>query len=57
MNKPFGYLSAAPTFREPLRIEAGGSIGFRWAIVIYSGAPERARLDRLYQGWLEERRP
>jgi hypothetical protein len=55
MNKPFGYLSAAPTFRDPLPLDAGQSVRFRWAIVTYLGAPERARLDRLYQNWLEER--
>ncbi len=56
MNKPFGYLSAAPTFREPLRIEPGQPLRFRWAILTFMGTPERARLDRAYKDWANPRR-
>lgn len=55
MNKPFGYLSAAPTFREPLRLSPGGSLRLRWAVMSYLGQPDRATLDRVYRGWVSTR--
>lgn len=51
MNKPFGYLSAAPTFKEPIPLAPGESVRFRWMVVTFLGAPERARLDGLYRDW------
>jgi len=49
MNEPFGYLSAAPTFREPLRLEPGGALRLRYAVVAFAGAPQN--LDKLYESW------
>lgn len=51
MNQPFGDLSAAPTFREPFRLNSGESLRLRYAVISYLGAPERDRLDRLYKKW------
>lgn len=51
MNQPFGYLSAAPTFREPFRLNAGEALRLRYAVVSFLGAPERDRLDKLYKKW------
>ncbi len=52
MSDPFGYVSAAPTFREPFEIKAGQSLRLRYALVSYLGAADRQRLDRLYQSWV-----
>ncbi|MEK7406247.1 MAG: PmoA family protein [Acidobacteriota bacterium] len=49
MNEPYGYLSAAPTFREPFRLEPGQSLRLRYAVVAFTGAP--GQLDRLYSKW------
>jgi hypothetical protein len=38
MNKPFGYMSAAPTFRAPFDLAVGQSIRFRWG---GAGLPRR----------------
>lgn len=51
MNQPFGYLSAAPTFREPFRLNSGESLRLRYAVISYLGAPGRDGLDRLYKKW------
>jgi len=51
MNTPFGYLSAAPTFREPFHLNSGESLRLRYAVISYLGAPEGDRLDRLYKKW------
>jgi hypothetical protein len=51
MNQPFGYLSAAPTFREPFQLKPGESLRLRYAVISYLGAPERGRLDSLYKKW------
>jgi hypothetical protein len=51
MNQPFGYLSAAPTFREPFELRAGEVLRLRYAVLGFLGAPDRLSLDRLCQSW------
>ncbi|HZT29011.1 MAG TPA: PmoA family protein [Bryobacteraceae bacterium] len=51
MNKPFGYISAAPTFREPLPLGKGGKAVFRWGVLSYAGGPEPETLNRLFRKW------
>ncbi len=51
MKQPFGYLSAAPTFREPFTVSAGQSLRLRYAVVSYMGESNGPALDSLYQRW------
>ena len=51
MNTPFGYLSAAPTFRAPFEMAPGGKLRFHWGVLSYTGQPAPAALDRLFQNW------
>lgn len=51
MNQPFGYLAAAPTFREPFRLEPGRPLALRWAVVSFLGEPSPQRLGDLFRGW------
>jgi hypothetical protein len=51
MNQPFGYLSAAPSFREPFRLNSAESLRFRYAVLSFPGAPQRDRLDGLFKKW------
>jgi hypothetical protein len=38
-NDPFGYLSAAPTYREPFRLEPGKSLRLRYTVAAFNGTP------------------
>lgn len=51
MNKAFGYMSAAPTFREPFDLALGQTIRFRWGVLAFSGDPRREPLDRRFDAW------
>jgi len=51
MNKPFGYLAAAPTFREPFRLMRERALVLRWAVVSFLGEPSPERLAALYRKW------
>jgi hypothetical protein len=53
MNKPFGYMSAAPTFREPFDLGVGQSIRFTWGVLAYQGKADSAVLDRRYERWTQ----
>ncbi len=55
MNR-FGYLSAAPTFREPFHLGVGQAIRLRYAVLAYLGAPARDRLEQLYRRWIGNER-
>lgn len=55
MNKTFGYMSAAPTFREPFQLARGQSIRFRWGVLAFSGEPKSEALDRRFQSWSKEK--
>ncbi|MEK7750493.1 MAG: PmoA family protein [Acidobacteriota bacterium] len=52
-GKTFSYLSAAPTWSEPLKIEAGAALQLRYAVVTFTGDASREKLDRLYAEWRE----
>jgi hypothetical protein len=51
MNRAFGYMSAAPTFRAPFELAPGGGIGFRWGVLTFRGAPDASALTRRFQSW------
>lgn len=51
MNDPFGYVSAAPTFRQPFEVAVGQTLRLRYAVVSYLGAADRQRLDGLFEKW------
>jgi len=51
MNKAFGYMSAAPTFREPFQLARGESIRFHWGVLAFRGEPDAATLSRRFQSW------
>ena len=51
MNKAFGYMSAAPTFREPFDLAPGQSIRFRWGVLAFAGDPRKDSLDRRFEAW------
>ncbi|HWQ53746.1 MAG TPA: PmoA family protein [Bryobacteraceae bacterium] len=50
MNKGYGYLSAAPTFRQPFQLRPGGEpLRLRWAVLSYLDEPRAEVLDRLHK--------
>lgn len=51
MNRPFGYMSAAPSFREDFELGKGESLRFRWRVVVWNGARGREAIDRMYRAW------
>jgi hypothetical protein len=56
MNKAFGYLSAAPTFRASFDLKAGESIRFHWGALAFAGDPDASVLNRRFDAWRRERR-
>ncbi len=56
MNKAFGYMSAAPTFRQPFELPAGQSIRFHWGVLAFAGEPKAETLKRRFQSWSKESR-
>lgn len=51
MNQPFGYLAAAPTFREPFRLEPARPLRLRWAVASLLGQPSPERLEGIFRAW------
>lgn len=51
MNDKFGYLSAAPTFREDIFLAKGQQIRFRWRVVVWQGVKRREEVDQMYKAW------
>lgn len=51
MNKTFGYMSAAPTFREPFDLARDQSIRFHWGVLAFQGEPQADALDRRFEAW------
>lgn len=51
MNRAFGYMSAAPTFREPFDLAVNGSIRFRWGVLAFRGEPDAGSFDRRFESW------
>jgi hypothetical protein len=54
MNR-FGYISAAPTFYEPLPLEESKPLQFRFAVVGFLGEARRENLDRWFRSWASSR--
>ncbi|MCL4852871.1 MAG: PmoA family protein, partial [Bryobacteraceae bacterium] len=54
MNKAFGYMSAAPTFRAPFDLAVNRPIRFRWGVLAFSGEPKPDLLNRRFQSWKVE---
>jgi hypothetical protein len=54
MNKPFGYISAAPTFREPFRLEAGGRLRLRFAVAGFKGEASVERMNGMFRQWVRK---
>jgi hypothetical protein len=52
MNKPFGYVSAAPTFREPFELQPGLPLRLRYAVASFLGAADRPRMEGWQRRWL-----
>jgi hypothetical protein len=55
MNKAFGYMSAAPTFRAPFELGRGSSIAFRWGVLAFPGEPRAGTLQQRFEDWTKER--
>lgn len=50
MDKPFAYISATLNLsKEPLTIEAGKPLDLRYAVAVWDGRPDKARIDALYR--------
>jgi hypothetical protein len=55
MNRPFGYLSAAPTYREPFSLARGERLRFRWGVLAFAGALRAELLDERFESWIREK--
>ncbi len=51
MNQPFGYLSAAPTFREPFDLRPGTPLRLRYAVIGYAAGPDASLLNGIAKKW------
>jgi len=51
MRQPFGYLSAAPTFRAPFELARGARLRFRWGVLTFRGPADPAALAREFTQW------
>ena len=51
MNKAFGYMSAAPTFRAPFDLAVRQSIRFHLGVLAFAGEPKAETLERRFQSW------
>ena len=51
MKSKFGYLSAAPTFREPFDLPRDTKIRFRWAVMAFAGEPKADVLNARFSAW------
>lgn len=51
MNKAFGYMSAAPTFRQPFDLAPAQSIRFRWGVLAFAGDPRPDSLNHRFEAW------
>ncbi|MCX6623091.1 MAG: PmoA family protein [Acidobacteria bacterium] len=51
MNNKFGYMSAAPTFREPFELAAKGKIRFHWGVLAFTGEPKADALNARFKAW------
>jgi hypothetical protein len=54
MNTPFGYMSAAPTFRDPFSLRPGEVLRLRYAVVSYLGGANRTAIEPLFERWSKQ---
>ena len=54
MNR-FGYISAAPTFHEPLPLDTRKPLKLRFAVVSFLGEAQPDSLDRWFRTWASRR--
>jgi hypothetical protein len=54
MNKAFGYMSAAPTFRDPFSLRPGETLRLRYAVVSYLGVANRSAIEPLFERWSKQ---
>lgn len=52
-TRDYGFISPTPfNFRdEPWQLPAGESVALRYRVVLHTGTPEEAQLDKLYRDW------
>lgn len=51
MNRAFGYMSAAPTFRAPFELAPGRGVRFRWGVLAFRGPLDAGVLDSKFKSW------
>lgn len=51
MNDKFGYMSAAPTFREDFHLGKGQELRFRWRVIVWQGMKGREEVEQMYRAW------
>jgi len=52
MNKPFAYLSATLALHEqPLKVESDNPLVLRYAVALWDGRIEDAKIEELYKRW------
>lgn len=54
MQKPFAYLSAAPTFHGPLAVPARSALRLRYALAVFEGGPGAQRIESAYRSWIKK---
>jgi hypothetical protein len=56
MTKPFAYLSATLNLhREPLKVTSQEPLVLRYAVVLWDGALDDKRIERIYNQWVKSR--
>jgi hypothetical protein len=55
MKDKFGYMTAAPTFRDPMKVTAGTPLRLCYRVAAFRGEPDRAKLDAASAGWAKEK--
>ena len=52
MNQPFGFLSAAPTFHEPIKLKPNDAVRLCYLIITCLGKVDGERLNEIYRQWI-----
>ncbi|MCS7253856.1 MAG: PmoA family protein [Armatimonadota bacterium] len=51
MDQPFGFLSAAPTFYEPIKLKPNDVLRLRYLIITFVGKADGKVLNEIYDQW------
>ena len=53
-TRDYGHMSPQPFefLKDPFRMGKGETLDLRYSIVLYTGTPDQARLDSLYDEWI-----